>query len=188
MRRFTRPAAAAFAALALLPGAAPPFDLASRAPLSDEELAEQRGGFTFQGLTVSLGAEIRTYLDGALVLQTNVNWNADGATTTQAVSADLTPATAAQLQAGILASGAISMRVGEAEVYLANQGQTAIMHRVDGALQNILLNTASNVSARQEVDATLDLGGYGAFNQMLLGERMGMAIGDMVQQTIRPGQ
>ena len=35
----------------------------------DAELAESRGGFSWQGVEIGLGAEIRTYLDGALVLR-----------------------------------------------------------------------------------------------------------------------
>lgn len=180
MTRFTRIATSALALTLLM--AAAPARFADRMIDDDALLAEQRGGFTFQGLNINLGAEIRTYLDGALVLQTNVRWTEHGVEKHQVISDALTPASAAQLQAGILSNGAVTMRVGEAEFYLANQGQTAIMHRVDGALQNILLNTASNITAHQEVDATLDLGGYGIFNQSLLTDRIGMAIGDMVNQ------
>jgi hypothetical protein len=148
--------------------------------VSDEELAEQRGGFSWQGVQISLGAEIRTYLDGDLVLQTNVAW-ADGAeTTTRMVSGALTPVDMAQLQAGILSSGGITMRVGTQSVYLANQGQTAMMHRTDGALQNVLINTANQVNARQEVDATLDLQNFQGFQQDILNTRLGSALADAI--------
>jgi hypothetical protein len=131
--------------------------------VSDEELDQNRGGFTWEGVDINLGAEIRTYLDGALVLQTNISWTAAGANTTRFVSAALTPASAAQLQAGILSNGGISMHVGDQSVFLANGGQTAILQPTDGAIQNILINRASNISARQEIDAVLDLGNFGLF-------------------------
>jgi hypothetical protein len=146
--------------------------------VSDEELDQNRGGFTWEGVDINLGAEIRTYLDGALVLQTNISWTAAGANTTRFVSAALTPASAAQLQAGILSNGGISMHVGDQSVFLANGGQTAILQPTDGAIQNILINRASNISARQEIDAVLDLGNFGQFQQRTGDSRIGDMIGE----------
>lgn len=145
--------------------------------VGDEELAEQRGGFVVNGLDITLGAQIRTYLDGQLVLQTTVNWGATGSSQTQVMSGALSQADAQQLQAGILSTGGITMRVGDNVVYLANQGQTALMHRTDGGLQNVLINTASNVKFTQEVDAHLDLGGYQEFSAGLTTQRLSESIG-----------
>lgn len=163
----------------------PPAEVAGLGELvSDEELAGMRGGFSWQGVQITLGAEVRTYLNGELVLQTNISWSAAGAQTVQQVSGALTAADAAQLQAGILTSGGITMRVGQESVFLANQGQTAILHRADGAIQNILINRASNIEARQEIDAVLDLDNFGQFQQEILGSRLGNGVGDMVGQAI----
>ena len=151
--------------------------------VSDEELAKLRGGFNWQGIDIGLGAEIRTFLNGELVLQTNVSWSATGATTTQLVSGALTAADAAQLQAGILTSGGITMRVGGESVFLANQGQTAVLHRTDGAIQNVLINRASNIEARQEIDAVLDLDNFAVFQEGITAERLGNSLADMVAQT-----
>jgi hypothetical protein len=153
-------------------------DLSDLPIVSDEELDQNRGGFMWEGVDVNLGAEIRTYLNGALVLQTNISWTAAGANTTRFVSAALTPANAAQLQAGILSSGGISMHVGDQSVFLANGGQTAIFQPTDGAIQNILINRASNISARQEIDAVLDLGNFGQFQQRTGNSRIGDMIGE----------
>jgi len=153
-------------------------DLTELPIVPDPELAHDRGGFSWQGVEIGLGAEIRTYLDGALVLQTNISWTATGATTTQLVSGALAPADAAQLQAGLLANSGISMRGGDQSVFLANGGQTALYQRTDGAIQNVLINRASNISARQEVDATLDLHNFGQFQQQTSQSRIGDAIGD----------
>lgn len=155
-------------------------ELAGLETLSDAELAEQRGGFNWEGVDVQLGAEIRTYLNGELALQTNISWTPEGAQTSQWVSAILTPAAAAQLQAGILTSGGITMRVGDESVFLANDGQTAILHRTEGVLQNVLINRASNITGRQEVDAALDLGNFGQFQDRLTDLRIGQAVGDAV--------
>jgi hypothetical protein len=153
---------------------------ASRVPVSDVELAEQRGGFTYSGMDIKLGAEIRTYLDGELALRTTVSWGDQGTSHTEVLSAALTPADAAQLQQGILSSGGITMRVGGSQVFLANQGQTALIHRTDGGLQNVLINTANDVNIMQEVDASLDLGGYDGFSAGLTAERLGNAVGDVI--------
>ncbi len=166
---------------------AQPDELAGLELVPDAELAEYRGGFLWQGVTIGFGAEIRTYLNGDLVLQTNVSWTETGAQTTQLVSGALTPADASQLQAGILVSGGITMNVGNQSVFLANEGQTAILHQTDGAIQNIVLNRASNVEASQQVDAVLDLGNFAAFQEQLLGHRIGDSIGDSVGQAIIGG-
>lgn len=180
----------AIAVQAAPPPASPPLDpplawrdeLAGVQQLADSELAEQRGGFRWEGVDVGLGAEIRTYLNGDLALQTNISWTPAGAETTQWASAVLTPAAAAQLQAGILTSGGITMRVGDETVFLANEGQTAIIHRTDGAVQNVLINRASNVTGRQEVDAVLDLGNFSQFQERLGDLRIGQAVADAVGQ------
>lgn len=155
-------------------------DLAGLPVVPDGELADDRGGFTWQGVDINLGAEMRTYLNGALVLQTNLSWTSTGAATTQFVSAALTPADAVQLQAGILSGAGISMRVGGQSVFLANGGETALIQGPEGAIQNILINRASNISVRQEVDATLDLQNFGPLQQQFTQSRVGDAMSDAV--------
>ncbi len=148
----------------------------------DAELAEHRGGFVWEGVQIGLGAEIRTYLNGQLALQTNISWTESGAQQTQIVSGALTPVDAAQLQAGILTSGGISMRVGDQSVFLANEGQTALLHRTDGAIQNVIVNRASNVQANQQIDAVLDLENFGQLQDDIANMRLGAAVGDMISQ------
>ena len=150
--------------------------------LSDSELADYRGGFTWQGVDITLGAQVRTYLNGELVLQTNISWTQAGVEKTQLVSGALTPADAAQLQAGILAGGQVSVNVAGQDVFLANGGQTLLMHRADGSIQNILLNTASNIEARQEIDAVVDLQNFSQFQQQLFESRLGHSIGEALGQ------
>lgn len=143
-------------------GAAAQSDAQSRI-VPDMELQKLRGGLRIGGLDISLGADIRTYLDGELVLHTTVNWGEDGAEIVQVASDSLTPADAANLQGSILnQSFALTNREGQ-QVFLANDGQTALFHRTDGALQNFLINGAQGANVSQTVNANIGIEGYQDF-------------------------
>lgn len=141
--------------------------LATAVPMTEEELARARGGFEIAGLIISLGADLRTYLNGELALQTLLTWGDGGVESQQFVSAALTQATADQLRAGMFSEGGLRLQLGDQQVFFANQGQTALIHNVDGGIQNMLLNTASNTAVRQEVDLTLNLSGYDNFRESI---------------------
>ncbi|WP_166745585.1 hypothetical protein [Sphingomonas naasensis] len=141
--------------------------LASARPMPDAELAQARGGFEIAGLIISLGADLRTYLNGELALRTLFTWGDGGVETQQFVSAALTQATADQLRAGMFSEGGIRLQLGDQQVFFANQGQTALIHNVEGGIQNMLLNTANNTAVRQEVDLTLNLSGYDTFRDSI---------------------
>lgn len=51
--------------------------------LAHEELAARRGGFEFAGLKFEFGANIRSYFDNRLVLESMINFTSDGATRQQ---------------------------------------------------------------------------------------------------------
>lgn len=153
--------------------------LATAPVLADETLAEQRGGFTFQGMRISFGADIRSYVNDELALRTVVSWTPDGSSIERFVSPSLTAVDAAQIQGGILTSGGIRMRVGDESVFLANNGRTALVHDAK-AMQNVLINTASNVTLSQQVDATLDVSGYEGFRNALATTRLSDVIGAAV--------
>lgn len=148
----------------------------------DEDLDKLRGGFIVNGLGVNFGADIRTYVNGELLLQTVLNLNDDGAHTTQTAAAGLSPVDVSSLQNGILSNGNIRMKVGDTPVYLLNNGQTAIVHETTNGVQNMLINTANGFEAVQEVDATLNLSGYESFNNDLMMDRIGSALQDIAGQ------
>ena len=164
------------------PGDADP--LTDTAAVSDEVLAMQRGGFAFQGMVSAFGADIRSFINDELALRTIISWTPEGQSVERFISPSLTAVDAAQIQGGILTSGGITMRVGNEKIFLANEGQTALIQRTD-AIQNILVNTASNVSVNQQVDAVLNVSGYEGFRDILSMTRMSDAIGSVMgAQTI----
>ena len=69
-----------------------PEEQAAGVQVSDAELDQMHGGFSWQGLNISLGADIRTYLDGKLALETTISWTPGGVHTDQLVFGSLTPA------------------------------------------------------------------------------------------------
>ncbi len=140
--------------------------------VSDEELATLRGGFRWNGLDIQLGAEIRSFLDGRLVMQTNVQLTEAGMATTRFVSGDLSPVAAQGLQQSLIGESSIDVGAGGANAYYANDQRTAFIHRVDGAFQNIVLNTASGADVRQEMDIVLDLANFAEFQTNLSGDRL----------------
>lgn len=152
---------------------------------NDAELEQQRGGFALAGMDIRFGAEVQTYVNGELALMTSISWVDDIAVKTQYVSDQLSAATSAQLQNGVLMTGPITMRIGDMQVFLANAGQTALSHNLDDSLQTVLVNTASNVQFRTELNATLDLAGYQAFNASVQQIRLADALGSIIaEQTI----
>ena len=154
------------------------------AVVSDEELARNRAGFVWSGVEISLGAEMRTFLNGALVLQTNVSWTAAGAETKQFISGALTPVDAAQLQSGLLSGAGITMHVNDQRVFVANQGQTVLVQGTENGLQNVLINRASNIQISQQVDATIGLQNFGQLQQSFMASRLGDSVGNAIAQSV----
>jgi hypothetical protein len=183
-----RAALATLVILPLLPATAePPMDdeaLFSEATIDDDELGEQRGGFQFGGMEIKLGADIRTFLNNELALHTVITMDDNGYSRVQTVGAGLTLADADAIRNNVLSNGAIRMNVGDSQVYLANEGRTAIIHGNEGALQNILVNTASNITATQDVTARLDLQGYDGFASTITADQLSRSIGDDVTRAI----
>ena len=179
---------AALVILPLLPATAePPIDdeaVFAEPSISDDELSEQRGGFQFSGMEIKLGADIRTFLNSELVLHTVITMDENGYNRAQTVGTGLTLADADALRNNVLSNGAIRMNVGNSQVFLANEGRTAIIHGNEGALQNILVNTQSNITATQDVTAALDLQGYDGFASTVTSDQLSRSLGDDMTRAI----
>ena len=176
-------------AVALLAFVTPPAAQAQNAAatslpvvVSDEELNELRGGFVWSGLDINFGADIRTYVDGNLVLQTVLNWTDGGVETLQTAANGLSPVDSATLQNNIYSAGGIRMKVGDSPVYVLNDGRTALTHETENGLQNMLINTAVGLNSVQEVNATIDLSGYQQFNSELMFDRLNSTLDNIAGQ------
>jgi hypothetical protein len=152
--------------------------------MNDSELSDQRGGFAFSGMEIKLGADIRTFLNNELALHTVITMDENGYSRVQTVGAGLTLADADSLRNNVLSNGAIRMNIGDSQVFLANEGRTAIVHGNEGALQNILINTASNITATQDVTATLDVNGYENFASTITADQLGRSLGEDITRAI----
>ena len=147
--------------------------------VADAQLAEQRAGFSWQGLNVNFGAEMRSYIGDQLVVRTNVNWATEGGDVQRTISSTLASATAADLRAVAAASSLPALDAQQRVVVQGNGGQTTFLQRTDGVIQNILLNTASNVDLRQNVDLKLDIANFTPFLSGILASRVGSALSNM---------
>jgi hypothetical protein len=148
------------------------------AVMEEAELAEQRGGFRIGEIDVSFGAVITTLVDGVPALTTQLTWTSVGAVIHETIGAPgpdisgLAPHQLALLGAGPSAhSGGV--------VIEDAAGVTEIVHNVTrGALQNIVINSASGRDIAQQIDVTLELPGFELVQASLITQRFGLHIAD----------
>lgn len=133
---------------------------------SAADLADMRGGFTVNGVSFSLGADIRTLVDGALALSTNVTWSGAGSTVTAQAGDGF------RLGAD---SNAAAVRASD------QTGGIQVAHMTaPGDVMNLLVNTESGRFFQQQADFTITLHGFettqSGFVNDLLGMRLGLDI------------
>jgi hypothetical protein len=143
-------------------------------PLSDEELDTYRGGYSpAPNLDYQFGAVLRTFVDGQLALETNINLNQSGvASIQQTPGQGVTPGTTA---------GAIDLAGATGGVFSTPGGTTLIQNISNGQLTNVILNTASNHTFNQQTEVTLILPGFADVQSQILrnltGLRLSMDVG-----------
>ncbi|MGF1610355.1 MAG: hypothetical protein ACFCUQ_13225 [Kiloniellales bacterium] len=172
------------------------------APLADEELAELRGGFfDIFGASIEFGAEVRTMVDGSLLFQTNFVQTAGGLVREQVFVPDPTlnlsalegPIERPGLPTIVLVGGdkppvssvapSLSGLNGTQGIVLTDaSGITAALHQIGGrVITNGIVNTASSRNVQQELEATITLHGFSAFEhnmrvaQLYIGVRNALA-------------
>lgn len=139
----------------------------ARELLSDDEMAQERGGFLVaNNIVFDFSAVVTTYEDGQLALQTQVTWTPSGPLTSQVAGAGVTQLTSAQLSA---------LR-GLGTPYQTTSGATVVQAVDPNRIVNLLLNTADGHAFRQDTAITLTLPGFAATQagmaQQLLGMRL----------------
>lgn len=146
--------------------------------LADEEMDNLRGGFEIPGagISLNLGAVVTTMMNGQPVLTTNITWTDGGAVVEQAIAdvgqslAELTPEQRSEL-------GLDGLTNGDGLVISDEAGVTALVHNVtEGALQNIIVNSATGRDISQNVDVTLTLPGFEAIQRSLIRDYFGIHI------------
>ena len=107
-------------------------------PMDDEALSEVRGGYlTANGLSFDFGAQISTFIDNKLVMQSRLTLNDQGLSTEQT-----------GLAAGNAMGGFVSIP--------GQGGDTRVLQLIDPArIGSVVLNTASNRDIRQDTALTL---------------------------------
>ncbi len=132
----------------------------AREQLTDEEMDDARGGILVAGnVAFEFGAVMKTYEDGVLALQTQVNWTAAGQQVTQTLGPDvsagelgaLNPASTATL-AGLTKSTPTS--------FTTSDGATLIQQIAPTQVLNLLANTGSDHTYQLDTAVTLVLPGF----------------------------
>lgn len=152
--------------------------------MADAEMDGLRGGFEINGIEIGFGAVITSYMNGAPVLTTQLTWTDAGAIVEQTMAnvgqrlEDLTPEQREALGVnGLEGAGGI--------VIDDEAGVTALVHNVaEGALQNIIINSATGRDLKQDIDVTLTLPGFDAIQDSLVLERFGLRLSDDMQGVI----
>jgi hypothetical protein len=127
------------------------------APLAESALAQVRGGyFTAEGISFDFGAEVRTFVDDKLALESRLSLGDAGLAATHAAGAGLS----------IGADGLLTLP-GEG-------GATRVLHALGGdQLASVVLNTASNRDIRQDTALTVVVPGLDALQQQISLQRLG---------------
>lgn len=135
----------------------------------DEELEQARGGVLLAGnVAFEFGAVVRTFENGALSLQTSMNWTPEGLRIDRTLGDGVT-----QLSDAELANAA-----GLGDLF-RTAGGTIVSHSgADGQLMNLIMNTQSDQNLRQEMDVTLRLPGFQGDQADMIRQIAGLRLAD----------
>ena len=153
------------------------------AVISNDELAELRGGFELSGLQIDIGAYIRTFIDGMQVLESMVNLTGSDVTAGGQPSVS-TVLNAVELLPGLQivdsSTGGLSElrdqipdqvdlgALNDANGVILNdsKGFTAALHQINRSqIISAIVNTANGRQLRQEVDVTVDIANFKQFQR-----------------------
>lgn len=143
---------------------------------SDQELDQQRGGFLVaDGISFDFGAVMRTSVNGELVMETTLNWTPSGAVTQQTVHDSALAAAGPDIQTVLTSSNLAQLNGGNG--LTLSQGQTQLIQQIGAnGLQNIILNTASNQTLRQDLEITVTIARAADFQNSITLSQLGLAL------------
>jgi hypothetical protein len=128
--------------------------MADAQPLATEDMAEMRAGFIDpSGLIFSFGVNVQTQIDGALMYVRSLVLQADPAG--QLTATANTQLLSQNLPAGVTAN--IINNGGGVQVTDKNGNTTIVNQTANGALANIIMNTANNRNVTQTMNIDLVL-------------------------------
>lgn len=135
--------------------------------VSHAELAELRGGFSFAGVELSFGAEIRTLVDGRVALETRLVPTGSGTWIHAGGSPGLPglvdPEGGFVDTASLPPRLADAIRGGSGIVVNDSQGLTAILHQLpSGAPGSLIVNEATGRTVSQDIRVDIGVQNYGA--------------------------
>jgi hypothetical protein len=155
---------------------APAHGRAQEMALTSEQLGDQRAGLQLpNGLTLDIAAVVRSSLNGALALETHFAWTERGVAVTnayvspQASSVAPTPASSSAdaPPAGTMPAPPSS---GQTATFDSPSGQTTFTQAIEeGALRNVVLNTASDQTIAQELNLQITLHDFTALSERIAG-------------------
>jgi hypothetical protein len=132
-------------------------------PLADDQLQAYRAGFSLlDAQELNFSASVKSYLDGALVLESRLVWSSAGLPPHEAPTHS--GALPSEVLASLSAQGIDMPALTEGgSAFISPDGQTLFLHHAEsGQLSNILLNTGDGHTLRQEINVNLDLPGFEA--------------------------
>lgn len=147
--------------------------------MADDEMGEMRGGFAIGNLNINFGATVTTILNGIPVLTSTLTITDTGAIVNQTI-ADVGSSIDDMSTEQLDALGLGGLGEDAAGIVIEDEsGVTALVHNVtEGALQNIIVNTATGRDIAQDIEITLDLPGFDFIQGELSLERFGFRLQD----------
>lgn len=152
-------------------------DFAGLETVSLTEMSDIRGGFNVGGLEMAIGANIRTFVDGALVLESVARVTPSGLASQQVSSTASPPGGGVTFNFGRETDVALQ-EVAPSNVDLGalasdngvaindSNGFSAALHRItQNQILGVIVNTADGRSLRQELNIEITVQNFGSFQQ-----------------------
>jgi hypothetical protein len=150
----------------------------AREPMTDAQMSAQRAGFmTPMGFEVGLGANIRTYVDGSLAVETRLTWTEQGLIR-EVVSGQETPdAKAKAAQLGLNLDGDWQGLI----IEHADGGVSTALTSIGGErVASMLTNSASDQDLRLETEINVVIPNLDSLQQQFLQDQAVANVQDMV--------